>query len=52
MDGLLDVYRLFRRDRQGRRGRGLAQCAVEGVECMELTTGSDTVAVAQLRATG
>lgn len=43
MDGPLDVYRLFRRDRQGRRGRGVALYAVEEVESMEITSGSGTV---------
>ncbi|KAJ7400469.1 hypothetical protein BTVI_105269 [Pitangus sulphuratus] len=36
---LLDTYRLFRRDRQGRRGRGVTLYAIEGLECMELTAG-------------
>ncbi|KAJ7426117.1 mitochondrial fission process protein 1 [Willisornis vidua] len=40
---LLDGYSLFRRDRQGRRGRGVALYVTEGLECMELTAGNGTV---------
>ncbi|KAJ7428099.1 adaptin ear-binding coat-associated protein 1 [Pitangus sulphuratus] len=36
-------YRLFRRDRQGRRGRGVAQYVIEGLGCLELTVGNGTV---------
>lgn len=43
MSGILDVSRLFRRDRQGRRGRGVALYGTEGLEYMELTVGGGTV---------
>ncbi|KAJ7402610.1 hypothetical protein BTVI_84811 [Pitangus sulphuratus] len=39
---LLDGYRLFRRDRQGRRGGGVELCVIEFIECMELTVGNGT----------
>lgn len=29
-------YKLFRRDRQGRRGRGVALCVRKGIDCKEL----------------
>ncbi|KAJ7398093.1 mitochondrial fission process protein 1 [Pitangus sulphuratus] len=40
---LLDGYRLFRRDRQGRRGRGVARYVIERLECMEVTADNGTV---------
>ena len=40
---MLDGYRLFRRDRQGRRGGGVTLNVVEGLECMELAAGDGTV---------
>ncbi|KAJ7417795.1 mitochondrial fission process protein 1 [Willisornis vidua] len=42
-NALVDGYRLFRRDGQGRRGRGVALCITEGLDCMQLTAGSGTV---------
>ncbi|KAJ7399311.1 hypothetical protein BTVI_116089 [Pitangus sulphuratus] len=42
-NALLDSYRLFRRDRQGTRGGGVALYVIEGLECMELTVGNGTV---------
>ncbi|KAJ7395238.1 hypothetical protein BTVI_157081 [Pitangus sulphuratus] len=42
---LLDGYRLFRRDRQGRRGRGVALYVIEGLEYTELTVGNCTVEI-------
>ena len=32
----MDGYKLFGRDRQGRRGSGLALCDREGFDCLEL----------------
>ncbi|KAJ7414959.1 hypothetical protein WISP_80581 [Willisornis vidua] len=40
---LLDDYRLFRRNRQGRRVVGVALYVIGGLECMEVTTGNGTV---------
>ncbi|KAJ7423507.1 mitochondrial fission process protein 1 [Pitangus sulphuratus] len=40
---LLNGYTLFRRDRQGRKGRGVSLYLIEGLECMELTTDTDTI---------
>ncbi|KAJ7407222.1 hypothetical protein BTVI_63707 [Pitangus sulphuratus] len=40
---LLDSYRLFRRDRQGRRGEGVALYLIEELEHMDLTVGNGTV---------
>ncbi|KAJ7422683.1 mitochondrial fission process protein 1 [Willisornis vidua] len=40
---LLDSYRLFRRDKQGRKGGGVALYVIERLECMELTAGNGTV---------
>ena len=39
----MDGYRLFRRDRQGRRGGGVALYVTEGLDCMELSIGDDMV---------
>lgn len=44
----MDGYRLFRRDRQGRRGSGghggrVTLCIMEGQECVELTFGNGPV---------
>ncbi|KAJ7408181.1 mitochondrial fission process protein 1 [Willisornis vidua] len=36
-------YRLFKRDRQGRRGEGVSVCVRERLECMELTVGNGSV---------
>ncbi|KAJ7399781.1 hypothetical protein BTVI_110168 [Pitangus sulphuratus] len=44
-NALLNGYRLFRRDRQGRRGRGVALCVPEGLGCVELTVGNGTVEI-------
>jgi len=33
----VDGYRLFRRDRRGRRGRGIALCVKKGIEYAELS---------------
>ncbi|KAK4831785.1 hypothetical protein QYF61_019098 [Mycteria americana] len=40
---MMDSYRVFRRDRQGRQGRGLAPYVREGLDCMALVVGDDTV---------
>ena len=40
---VMDGYRLFRRDRQGRRGRGVALCVQEGLDCTVLAVGGDVV---------
>ena len=34
-------YKLFRRDRRGRRGRGVALCIGEGFRCTELRDSGD-----------
>lgn len=39
----MDNSGLFRRDRQGRRGRGVALCVTEELECLELTAGNGAV---------
>lgn len=44
----MEGYRLFRRDRQGRRGRGghdggVALCIMQGLECVELSFGNGPV---------
>ncbi|KAK4826796.1 hypothetical protein QYF61_011604, partial [Mycteria americana] len=39
----MDGYKLFRRDRQGRRGSGVALCARECFDCLELNDGDDRV---------
>lgn len=35
----MDGYRLLRKDRQGRRGGGMALYIAEGLECTELAVG-------------
>ncbi|GAB0208021.1 mitochondrial enolase superfamily member 1 [Grus japonensis] len=40
---VMDGYRLFRRDRQGRRGGGVALYVTEGLDCTGLSVGDDTV---------
>ena len=37
----MEGYRLFRKDRQGRQGGGVARCVNGQVECMELCLGMD-----------
>ena len=39
----MDGSRLCRRDRQGRRGRGVALYVTERIECMEISVGNGTV---------
>lgn len=39
----MDSSRLFRRARQGRRGRGVALYGIEALEWLELPTGNGTV---------
>lgn len=39
----MDGYRLYRRDRQGRRGRGVALHVMEDLDCAELAVGNDMV---------
>ena len=39
----MDGYKLFRRDRQGRRGSGVARCVREGFDCIELRNFDDKV---------
>ena len=43
----IDGYRLLKRDRQGRRGGGVAMYVKHGLDCVELQ-----VAMAKLRASG
>ncbi|GAB0204012.1 mitochondrial enolase superfamily member 1 [Grus japonensis] len=40
---VMDGYRLFRRDRQGRRGGRVALYVTEGLDCTGLSVGDDTV---------
>ena len=40
---MMDGYRLFRRDRQGRRGGAVALYVREELDCMMLTAGNDKV---------
>ncbi|KAM6305694.1 complement factor H-related protein 4-like [Aegotheles albertisi] len=49
---LLDGYKLFRRDRQGRRGGAEALYVVERLECTELTVGNDTTESLWVRISG
>lgn len=49
---LRDSSRLLRRDRQGRRGRGVALYVTEGLECLELTIGNGTVESLWIRVKG
>jgi len=39
----VDGYKLFRRDRQGRRGSGVALCVRECFDCIELNDYDDKV---------
>ncbi|PKU36576.1 mitochondrial fission process protein 1 [Limosa lapponica baueri] len=39
----MEGYKLFRRDRQGRRGGGVALYVREDYECVELTEGNGSV---------
>jgi len=39
----MDDYSLFRRDRQGRRGGGVALCITECSDCIELNDCDDKV---------
>ena len=39
----IDGYRLFRRDRQGRRGGGVAMYVKQGLDCVELQVGDGKV---------
>ena len=47
----MDDYRLFRRERQGRRG-GIALYVREGLDCMELSSGDETVKCLWVRVRG
>ena len=38
-----DGYRLFRRDRQGRRGGGMVRYVKHGLDCMELQVGDGKI---------
>ncbi|GAB0205531.1 hypothetical protein GRJ2_003018700 [Grus japonensis] len=40
---VMDGYRLFRRDRKGRRGQGVAPSVKEGLDCTGLGVGGDMV---------
>lgn len=40
---MMDGYRLCRRDRQGRQGGGVALYVREGLDCMALAAGDNTV---------
>ncbi|PKU29698.1 adaptin ear-binding coat-associated protein 1 [Limosa lapponica baueri] len=48
----MDGYKLFRRDRQGRRGGGVALYVREGYECRELIEGNSRVKCLQVRIRG
>ena len=48
----MDGYRLFRRDRQGRRGRGVVLYVREGFDCMMLAVGNNMVETLWVRMTG
>ena len=39
----IDGYRLFRRDKQGRRGGGVAMYVKQGLDCVELEVGDGKV---------
>ena len=40
---VMDHYRLFKRDRQGRKGGGIALYVKKECECMEINDGDDRV---------
>ncbi|XP_075576257.1 myosin heavy chain, skeletal muscle, adult-like [Pelecanus crispus] len=46
---VIDGYKLFRRDRQGRRGGGLALCVQNGIDCTELSLKNGKAQVESLR---
>ncbi|GAB0182550.1 hypothetical protein GRJ2_000720300 [Grus japonensis] len=49
---VMDGYRLFRRDRQGRRCWGVGLYGTEGLDCTELSVGNDTVGSLWVRIKG
>ncbi|KAF4796463.1 hypothetical protein TURU_083985 [Turdus rufiventris] len=42
---MLDSYKLFRRERQGRQGGEMAYCVMKRLECTELAVGDGTVEI-------
>ncbi|KAK4814312.1 LOW QUALITY PROTEIN: hypothetical protein QYF61_014826 [Mycteria americana] len=48
----MDGYKLFRRDRQGRRGSGVALCVRECFDCLELNDSDDRVECLWVRLRG
>ena len=48
----MDGYKLFRRDRQGRRGSGVALYVRECFDCLELKDGDDRVQCLWVRIRG
>jgi len=48
----MDVYKLSRRDRQGRRGSGVALCVKECFDSLELGDGDDRVECLWVRIRG
>lgn len=48
----MDGYKLFRRDRQGRRGGGIALCVRECFDCLEFNDGDDRVECLWIRIRG
>ena len=48
----MDGYKLFRRDRQGRRGGGVAFYVGECFDCLELNNGNDKVECLWVRVGG
>ena len=48
----MDVYKLFRRDRQGRRGSGIARYVRECFQCLELDEGDDSIKCLWVRIRG
>lgn len=49
---MLDSYRHFRRDRQGRQGVEMSYCVMKGLECTELAVGNGTVEILWVRIKG
>ncbi|PKU40561.1 adaptin ear-binding coat-associated protein 1 [Limosa lapponica baueri] len=48
----INGYQLFRRDRQGRRGGGVAVCVRDIFECLEVNNGNDSVECLWVRIKG
>ncbi|GAB0181770.1 hypothetical protein GRJ2_000642300 [Grus japonensis] len=47
----MDHYKLFRKDRQGRRGSGVALCVRKCFDCLELDDGNEMVKCLWVRIT-